>query len=165
MRLSTSRRNCATSPPASSHSERLRPGCSGDRRFRLRGLQGRPLLSVAPGRLSIGPAPPRYLQRPNHGRRAGSAVAQTQAQADYARKQLGVLDAQRLTGEAQLASAEARLVRWNKKQEEITGYSAEELMQMRITDWFRGEDASYIAARFAKVFAEGYADAEATLIR
>jgi len=43
--------------------------------------------------------------------RAGSAVAQTQAQADYARKQLGVLDAQRLTGEAQLASAKARLVR------------------------------------------------------
>jgi len=43
--------------------------------------------------------------------RAGSAVAQSQAQADYARKQLGVLDAQRLTGEAQLASAEARLVR------------------------------------------------------
>ena len=43
--------------------------------------------------------------------RAGSGVAQSQAQADYARKQLGVLDAQRLTGEAQLASAEARLVR------------------------------------------------------
>lgn len=43
--------------------------------------------------------------------RAGSAVAQTHAQADYARKQLGVLDAQRLTAEAQLAGAEARLAR------------------------------------------------------
>jgi membrane fusion protein (multidrug efflux system) len=43
--------------------------------------------------------------------KAGSAVAQTRAQADYARKQLGVLDAQNLTAEAQLASAEARLVR------------------------------------------------------
>lgn len=43
--------------------------------------------------------------------RAGSAVAQTQAQADFARKQLGVVDAQRLTAEAQLASAEARLLR------------------------------------------------------
>jgi membrane fusion protein (multidrug efflux system) len=43
--------------------------------------------------------------------RAGSAVAQTRAQADYARKQLGVLDAQRLTGEAQLSGAEARLTR------------------------------------------------------
>src|SRR4051812_48785594 len=43
--------------------------------------------------------------------RAGSGVTQSRAQADYARKQLGVLDAQRLTGEAQLASAEARLVR------------------------------------------------------
>ena len=43
--------------------------------------------------------------------KAGSAVAQTQAQADYARRQLGVLDAQRMTAEAQLASAAARLVR------------------------------------------------------
>lgn len=43
--------------------------------------------------------------------KAGSAVAQSRAQADYARKQLGVLDAQRLTADAQLASADARLVR------------------------------------------------------
>lgn len=43
--------------------------------------------------------------------RASSGVTQSQAQADYARKQLGVLDAQRLTGEAQLASARARLLR------------------------------------------------------
>jgi membrane fusion protein (multidrug efflux system) len=43
--------------------------------------------------------------------KAGSAVAQTHAQADYARKQLGVLDAQGMTAEAQLASAAARLVR------------------------------------------------------
>lgn len=43
--------------------------------------------------------------------KAGSGVAQTEAQADFARKQLGVLDAQRLTAEAQLASAQARLMR------------------------------------------------------
>jgi len=43
--------------------------------------------------------------------KAGSSVAQTRAQADFARKQLGVLDAQRLTAEAQLASAQARLMR------------------------------------------------------
>ena len=41
----------------------------------------------------------------------GLSVAQTEAQADFARKQLGVLDAQRLTAEAQLASAQARLMR------------------------------------------------------
>ena len=43
--------------------------------------------------------------------RAGSAVVQSQALADYARKQLRVLDTQRSTAEAQLASAEARFVR------------------------------------------------------
>ena len=43
--------------------------------------------------------------------KAGSSVAQSQAQADFARKQIGVLYAQRQAVGAQLASAEARLVR------------------------------------------------------
>ncbi|MEG3177733.1 HlyD family secretion protein [Sphingomonas sp. RB3P16] len=43
--------------------------------------------------------------------KASSSVSQTQAQADFARRQMGVLDAQRLTAEAQLSSAQARLVR------------------------------------------------------
>jgi PAS domain S-box-containing protein len=63
-----------------------------------------------------------------------------------------------------LFDADGRLVRWNKKQEEMTGYSGAELVHMHITDWFRGEDVGYIAARMAKVFQEGYADAEATLV-
>ncbi|MDF0489957.1 HlyD family secretion protein [Sphingomonas sp. H39-1-10] len=43
--------------------------------------------------------------------RSRSAVTQTVAQADVARKQLGVLSAQRLTAQAQLQSAEAKLMR------------------------------------------------------
>ncbi len=43
--------------------------------------------------------------------RSHAAVARSAAQADVARKQLGVLGAQRLTAEAQLESAEAKLVR------------------------------------------------------
>ena len=49
-----------------------------------------------------------------------------------------------------LFDAEGRLVRWNKKQEEMTGYSADELAHMHVTDWFRGEDVGYIAARMAE---------------
>ncbi len=60
--------------------------------------------------------------------------------------------------------AEGRLVRWNQKQVEMTGYSAAELVQMRLTDWFRGEDVAYVAARMEKALADGYADAEADLI-
>ena len=36
----------------------------------------------------------------------------------------------------------------------MTGYSAAELANMHIADWFRGEDVGYIAASMAKVFAE-----------
>jgi membrane fusion protein (multidrug efflux system) len=43
--------------------------------------------------------------------RAGSAATQAEAQADYARKQLGVLEAQQFIASAQIASSEARLVR------------------------------------------------------
>ena len=60
--------------------------------------------------------------------------------------------------------AEGRLVRWNKKQEEMTGYSAAELSHMRMTDWFRGEEVGYIAERMHKALTEGYADAEAMLV-
>ena len=73
-----------------------------------------------------------------------------------------VLDS--IPGIPYLFDAEGRLVRWNKKQEERTGYSANELAHMHITNWFRGDDVGYIAARMARVFAEGYADAEATLV-
>ena len=60
--------------------------------------------------------------------------------------------------------AEGRLVRWNKKQVEMTGYSADGIGADALTDWFRGEDVAYVAARMEKVLADGYADAEADLI-
>ena len=59
---------------------------------------------------------------------------------------------------------EGRLVRWNEKQAQITGYSVSELAGMRLTDWFRGQDVEHIAARMQKALADGYADAEATLV-
>ena len=46
----------------------------------------------------------------------------------------------------------------------MTGYSADELAHMHITNWFRGEEVGYIAAKMAEVFTEGYGDAEATLV-
>jgi PAS domain S-box-containing protein len=73
-----------------------------------------------------------------------------------------VLDS--IPGIPYMFDAEGRLVRWNKKQEEMTGYSAEELAHMRMTDWFRGKDVGYMAARMEKALSDGYADAEATLV-
>jgi two-component system, LuxR family, sensor kinase FixL len=63
-----------------------------------------------------------------------------------------------------LYDAEGRLLRWNKKHEEITGYSREELSGMHVTDWFRGDDVAYIASRVKRAFDEGHGDAEAMLV-
>ncbi|MGA2620467.1 MAG: PAS domain S-box protein [Thermoguttaceae bacterium] len=96
----------------------------------------------------------------------GSGTArQTAAEEALRQEQVftkAVLDS--VPGIPYLFDAEGRLAGWNKKQEEMTGYPAEELAHMHITDWFRGEEVGFIAARMARVLAEGYADAEATLV-
>jgi PAS domain S-box-containing protein len=57
------------------------------------------------------------------------------------------------------------LVRWNKKHEELTGYSAEELSKMSLTDWYKGDQKTidHILSRIQIALRDGYADAEAWL--
>ncbi|WP_042332649.1 PocR ligand-binding domain-containing protein [Desulfosporosinus orientis] len=59
----------------------------------------------------------------------------------------------------------SKLVRWNKKHEEMTGYSAEELAQMNLLDWYKGDEASQKAVLegIAMVDKTGYGNAEADL--
>ncbi|HEY3375994.1 MAG TPA: PAS domain S-box protein, partial [Armatimonadota bacterium] len=63
-------------------------------------------------------------------------------------------------------NADGYLVRWNKRHEEITGYSAEELAHKNILDWYQGEleDIAAITAGVEKALREGYAEAEGHLI-
>ncbi len=56
------------------------------------------------------------------------------------------------------------LIRWNKKHETMTGYSAEELSHMNMSDWFEGEDAVRVAAAVDEVFRTGYGEVEANLL-
>jgi two-component system, cell cycle sensor histidine kinase and response regulator CckA len=49
----------------------------------------------------------------------------------------------------------AKLVRWNKKHEEVTGYSSEELLGMSVLDFFAEEHKEYLLSRFQSVFTEG----------
>ena len=56
------------------------------------------------------------------------------------------------------------LVRWNKKHETMTGYSAEELAQMTLAKWFEGDDAVRVAAAVEQVFSTGYGEVEAHLL-
>ena len=57
-----------------------------------------------------------------------------------------------------------KLVRWNKKHEEATGYSSEEMLGMYVLDWFSEEYKQYILSRVDSVFAEGKSFAEAPLL-
>jgi PAS domain S-box-containing protein len=59
--------------------------------------------------------------------------------------------------------AEGRFRWWNGNLETVTGYTADEVSQMRATDFFRGRDKEVITERIARAFSEGYATVEARL--
>lgn len=56
------------------------------------------------------------------------------------------------------------LIRWNKKHEEMTGYTPEELSQMTMDKWFEGDDAIRVAAAVNQVFKTGHGEVEANLL-
>lgn len=56
------------------------------------------------------------------------------------------------------------LLRWNKNHEIMTGYSAEELSHMNMSDWFEGDDAVRVAAAVEDIFKNGYGEVEANLL-
>jgi len=58
-----------------------------------------------------------------------------------------------------------KLVRWNKKHEEMTGYSSAEMEQMYLADWFKGNYAALakITREVARAKRDGFADTETTL--
>lgn len=58
-----------------------------------------------------------------------------------------------------------RLVRWNKKHEDITGYNSEELSKMTMVDWYNGDGKSKDAVRegIARAMCEGFGDGEGEL--
>ena len=63
-----------------------------------------------------------------------------------------------------LYTEDGRLIRWNRQHEVMTGYSAEELLNFRIEDWFDEENRLKLAQEFPKIFSEGYTQVEMSLI-
>nr|WP_084156535.1 HD domain-containing phosphohydrolase [Clostridium akagii] len=57
------------------------------------------------------------------------------------------------------------LVRWNKKHEDITGYSAEELFKINVLDWFIGDEISrnIVKDAISRAVEEGFGDGEVEL--
>jgi len=55
-------------------------------------------------------------------------------------------------------------LRTNKNVSEVTGYSAEEILQLGVIDLISPEDRELVAGRMATVFADGFADVEARIM-
>ena len=62
-----------------------------------------------------------------------------------------------------LYTEDGRLIQWNRQHELMTGYSAEELLNLRAKDWFDERNWVEAAKTLAKVFTEGYAQTEVTM--
>ncbi|MFP5238572.1 MAG: PAS domain S-box protein, partial [Acidobacteriota bacterium] len=58
-----------------------------------------------------------------------------------------------------------RLVRWNKKHSELTGFSDEELSRMTLFDWYKDDpdEIANITAAVARIPVDGYSEAEGNL--
>ena len=69
-----------------------------------------------------------------------------------------------IPGMLYLYTEDGRLVRWNRQHELMTGYSAEELLNFHIEDWFDEENRLKLAQEFSKIFSEGYTQVEMSLI-
>jgi len=69
-----------------------------------------------------------------------------------------------LPGIFYLYDEDGNMVRWNKNHEILTGFSAEEVSQRKILDWFNEEERKYIASRVEETFVRGKSDAEGYLV-
>ncbi len=70
-----------------------------------------------------------------------------------------------IPGMLYLYDSEGRLIRWNKKHEIMTGYSSEELSNMHLLDWYKGDAESQKAVTegIIKTMERGFGEAEANL--
>ncbi|MDP4264417.1 MAG: PAS domain S-box protein [Bacteroidota bacterium] len=57
-----------------------------------------------------------------------------------------------------------RFIRWNKRFETVSGYSADEISKMRPMAFFEDDDKAYVKNRIAEVFQKGLSDAEALFL-
>lgn len=63
-----------------------------------------------------------------------------------------------------LFDEQGRMVRWNKRLEAITGYSAEEIKEMPVLDWFVVGDRPHVEKAVSQVFNQGFGAVEANLL-
>lgn len=69
-----------------------------------------------------------------------------------------------LPGIFYLYDENGNIVRWNKNHETLTGFSAEEISDRKILEWFSEEEKKHIASRVKETFDRGKSDAEGNLV-
>ncbi|MBF0154944.1 MAG: PAS domain S-box protein [Magnetococcales bacterium] len=69
-----------------------------------------------------------------------------------------------LPGIFYLISSQGRFRLWNKKIEDVSGFSSEEMAVISPADLFRGGERDYITERIKEVFTHGFATAEASIV-
>jgi len=57
-----------------------------------------------------------------------------------------------------------RLIRWNKNEEKVTGYSSAELLNMNALYTIAEEEREIVASKIADVFSQGYASVETLIV-
>ena len=64
-----------------------------------------------------------------------------------------------------LYNQQGLLVRWNRKLQDITGYSDEELINIHYLDWFKwnNDTTQYVTRQIERAFVDGFAEAEAEI--
>ncbi|MGD8572755.1 MAG: ATP-binding protein, partial [Gammaproteobacteria bacterium] len=62
-----------------------------------------------------------------------------------------------------LYTVDGRLIRWNKQHEKMTGYSAEELVNFPVTNWFEENELPALEREWSRVFDEGCTTTELNL--
>jgi two-component system, sensor histidine kinase and response regulator len=82
-----------------------------------------------------------------------------QQEKDFSR---GIVES--LPGIFYVIDEQARMMRWNKSFQDVSGYSAEELFRMSVLDFFKEPDKSQVAERMREVFSEGQAVVEASFM-
>jgi len=59
---------------------------------------------------------------------------------------------------------QGRLVRWNKNNEHVTGYTTEELSRIHVIDLVPPEERRDLAAKMGEVFTAGFAETEVSIL-
>src|SRR5690348_8315228 len=79
-------------------------------------------------------------------------------------KELSEIIINSLPGIFYMFTDKGKYLRWNKNHETVPGYTTEEMENMFPLNFFDQDEKGMIAERIAKVFTEGFADAEANFM-